>query len=101
MLASPPAKKEPALKQRAAALPQRMRAGRRLQSEAREMPHSNKTGRSVTELLRNTAGMGPALSMHEDWYCMIDKNSSNCLDRKIRFGLRANPSHSVVQNQVT
>lgn len=47
------------------------------------MPHSNKTGRSVTGLLRNTAGMGPALSVHEGWYCMNDKNSSSCLDRKI------------------
>ena len=65
MLASPPAKKEPPPKRRAAALPQRARAGRRLQSQAREMPHSNKTGRSVTGLLRNTAGTGPALSMHE------------------------------------
>lgn len=62
------------------------------------MPHSNKTGRSVTGLLRNTAGMGPALSVHEGWYCKNDKNSSSCLDRKIRFGLHANPSHSVVQN---
>lgn len=98
MLALPPAKKEPPLKRRAAALPQRTRAGRRLQNEAREMPHSNKTGRSVTGLLRNTAGTAPALIMHEGWCGMNNKNSSSCLDRKIRFGLRANPSYDEVQN---
>lgn len=61
------------------------------------MLHSNQTG-SVMGLLRNTAGTWPALSMHEGWYCMNDKNSSSCLERKIRFGTRANPSHSMVQN---
>lgn len=54
-------------------------------------------GRSVTELLRNTAGAGPALSMHAGWCCMNGKNSSRCLDKKIQFGLHANPSQSVVQ----
>lgn len=54
-------------------------------------------GRSVRELLRNTAGARPALSMHAGWCCMNGKNSSRCLDKKIQFGLHAKPSQSVVQ----
>lgn len=90
-----------ALKGKAAAVSQHVREVSKLQSKAQEILLSNKTGRSVMGLLGNAAGNGPALRMHEGWYCINDRNRSSCLDRKILFGLHVNSSHGIIQNLPT